>query len=180
MVSVSLSSAVASRLVDRSFFLTQLERRGTHLAAGPQAYLLAMFRVKSVMRKLDDPTTPALESCQIMVNDGVYLDANATLEVAMPLFERSNFVYVPVVNLAEDGPPELIGTLFQVDALKAYNRALADTAAEEHSWTGCLDVFDGDQFVRIKGQMVFDPRDVFIWVFIGPNAIRNCLAFGHN
>jgi CIC family chloride channel protein len=45
MVAVSLSTALASRLVHRSFFLTQLERRNIHLAAGPQAYLLAMFRV---------------------------------------------------------------------------------------------------------------------------------------
>jgi CIC family chloride channel protein len=45
MVAVSMSTALASRLVDRSFFLTQLERRNIHLAAGPQAYLLAMFRV---------------------------------------------------------------------------------------------------------------------------------------
>lgn len=34
MVSVSLSSALASKLVHRSFFLTQRERRGVHLAAG--------------------------------------------------------------------------------------------------------------------------------------------------
>ncbi|MEL7026494.1 MAG: chloride channel protein, partial [Pseudomonadota bacterium] len=34
MVSVSTSTALASRMVDRSFFLTQLERRGVHLAAG--------------------------------------------------------------------------------------------------------------------------------------------------
>ena len=32
-----------------------------------------------------------------------------------------------------DGPPALEGALFHVDALKAYNRALAATAAEEHS-----------------------------------------------
>ena len=31
------------------------------------------------------------------------------------------------------GAPELLGALYQVDALKAYNRALAATAAEEHS-----------------------------------------------
>ncbi|MFO7919426.1 MAG: chloride channel protein, partial [Nioella sp.] len=53
MVSVSMSTAVASRMVDRSFFLTLLERRNIHLAAGPQAYLLAMFRVGKVMRGLD-------------------------------------------------------------------------------------------------------------------------------
>ena len=38
------------------------------------------------------------------------------------------------VTLAgEDAPPELWGALYQVDALKAFNRALAETAEEEHS-----------------------------------------------
>ena len=133
MVAVSLSSAVASGLVDRSFFLTQLERKGVHLAAGPQAYLLAMFRVSAVMRRLDDPNGAPEAGCQKMLQDGVYLDSNATLEAAMPVFERANVAFIPVVVLSNDGPPELIGALFQVDALKAYNRALAATAAEEHS-----------------------------------------------
>jgi CIC family chloride channel protein len=38
--------------------------------------------------------------------------------------------------VSRDGPgdfPELVGVLFQVDALRAYNRALAAVAAEEHS-----------------------------------------------
>ena len=52
MAAVSLSSALASRLVERSFFLTQLERRDIHLAAGPQAYLLSTVRVAAAMRKL--------------------------------------------------------------------------------------------------------------------------------
>jgi len=39
-----------------------------------------------------------------------------------------------VVELGgEARTPKLRGVLFQVDALKAYNRALAATAAEEHS-----------------------------------------------
>jgi CIC family chloride channel protein len=134
MVSVSLSTALASRLVDRSFFLTQLERRGVHLAAGPQAYLLAMFRVTTVMRKPDDPRAADDEACWDMIRAGTYLDASATLEAAMPVFETASVAFIPVVTLqGEDMPPELLGALFHVDALRAYNRALAATAAEEHS-----------------------------------------------
>ncbi|MEN8933404.1 chloride channel protein [Planktotalea arctica] len=132
MVSVSLSTALASRLVDRSFFLTQLERRNIHLAAGPQAYLLAMFRVASVMRKKEDGIDE--ECCWEMITDGVYIDGNATLEAAMPIFDKSGVRFIPVVTLGgEDQAPELWGALHHVDALKAYNRALAATAAEEHS-----------------------------------------------
>lgn len=134
MISVSLACAVASRFVDRSFFLTQLERRNTHLAAGPQAYLLATFRVARVMRSLDAPGAPSEEECWDLVEQGLYIDGNATLESAMPVFESSNAAFIPVVTLGgEDQPPELWGALFQVDALKAFNKAMAATAAEEHS-----------------------------------------------
>ena len=132
MVSVSLSTALASRLVDRSFFLTQLERRNIHLAAGPQAYLLAMFRVAGVMRKADEGIDE--DASWAMIADGVYVDGNATLEAAMPIFDKSAVVFIPVVTLSGEGQaPELLGALYHVDALKAYNRALAATAAEEHS-----------------------------------------------
>ena len=132
MVSVSLSTALASRLVDRSFFLTQLERRNIHLAAGPQAYLLAMFRVAGVMRKSEDGIDE--DACWEMISEGIYVDGNATLEAAMPIFDKSGVDFIPVVTLSGQGQaPELWGALYQVDALKAYNRALAATAAEEHS-----------------------------------------------
>ena len=134
MVSVSLSTALASRLVDRSFFLTQLERRNVHLAAGPQAYLLAMFRVQGVMRKPTDPNFADEDACLQMIEQGLWVQFSATLETALPLFDRSGVAFLPVVRLVgEDRRPELIGALFHVDALKAYNRALAATAEEEHS-----------------------------------------------
>ncbi|MEL6465426.1 MAG: chloride channel protein [Pseudomonadota bacterium] len=134
MVAVSMSTALSSRLVDRSFFLTQLERRGVHLAAGPQAYLLAMFRVGSVMRKTTDPRAADEARCWEMISDGIYVDRSATLEAALPIFDRTLVPFVPVVTLTgENAAPELQGALFHVDALKAYNRALAATAAEEHS-----------------------------------------------
>ena len=134
MVAVSMSTALSSRLVDRSFFLTQIERKGVHLAAGPQAYLLAMFRVSSVMRGLDDPRGADEARAWELIGEGIYVDAAATLEVAMPVFDRAMVRFIPVVTLTgENAAPELQGILFHVDALKAYNRALAATAAEEHS-----------------------------------------------
>jgi len=133
MVAVSTSTALASRLVDRSFFLTQLERRNIHLAAGPQAYLLSMFRVAKVMRRKDDPKAPAEARLWELIEQGVYIDANATLEAAMPVFDKSGVAFLPVVSLAGGKETELLGALMHLDALKAYNRALAATAAEEHS-----------------------------------------------
>ena len=134
MVSVSLSTALASRLVDRSFFLTQLEKRNLHLAAGPQAYLLALLRAGATMRPVGDPRAPDLQACEEMVKQGLCVQASATLEAAMPLFDRADVPWVPVVAASEaQEAPEILGALYHVDALKAYNRALAATAAEEHS-----------------------------------------------
>ncbi len=134
MVAVSISTALSSRIVDRSFFLTQLERRNVHLAAGPQAYLLATFKVSSIMRDMKSPDGADEDECWALMREGLYVDGNATLEQAMPIFERASPRFIPVVTLgAEDSPPELWGALFQVDALRAMNRALAATAAEEHS-----------------------------------------------
>ncbi len=134
MVSVSLSSALASRWVDMSYFLTQLERRGIRLAAGPQAWLMSTVRVASAMQKANAPGAPPEESCWELVESGVYIDGNATLEAAMPMFDQHRVDFIPVVTIGGEGqPPELWGTLHHVDALKAFNRVLAETAAEEHS-----------------------------------------------
>ena len=134
MVAVSMSTAVASRLVDRSFFLTQLERRDIHVAAGPQAYLLGMFRVAKVMRPAG--ASAMVEDAQVaqMMADGIFVDPQATLEAALPLFDKHGVMVLPVAAPRSPGSPaELWGTLHHIDALKAYNRALAAIAAEEHS-----------------------------------------------
>ncbi|WP_170769225.1 chloride channel protein [Ruegeria lacuscaerulensis] len=133
MVSVSMSTALASRLVDRSFFLTQLERRDVHLAAGPQAYLLAMLRAGAVMRPIGAPRSITREEAQALIQQGLCVKASATLEAAMPYFDRDDIPCIPVVIIDEDGCENPVGALFHIDALKAYNRALAATAAEEHS-----------------------------------------------
>lgn len=134
MAAVSLSTAISNRMIHGSFFLALLERRNIHLSAGPQSYLLATLLVAKHMRPREKVGAACAEACWDLVGDGVYIDANASLEQAMPLFDAQALDFIPVVTLGGDGdPPELWGALFQVDALRAYNRVLADTAAEEHS-----------------------------------------------
>jgi len=134
LVTVSLSAALASRLVDRSFFLTQLERRGVRLAAGPQAYLLATFRVTSLMRRPDAPDAANPAECENLIQQGIYVDISATLDRVMPMFEQQHLRFVPVVTREnKDAPFEVRGALFHVDALKAFNRALAAVSAEKHA-----------------------------------------------
>ncbi|MEM8979286.1 MAG: chloride channel protein [Pseudomonadota bacterium] len=133
MAAVSLSTALASRWVDKSYFLTQLEKRDIHLAAGPQAYLLALFGVANIMRPTGAEDGASDETCWELIGNGIYVDASATLEQCMPLFEAHNVSFVPVVTIAgENASPTLEGALFHVDALKTFNRALVDTAKEEH------------------------------------------------
>ncbi|WP_170568925.1 chloride channel protein [Ruegeria atlantica] len=133
MASVSMSTALASRLVDRSFFLTQLERRNVHLAAGPQAYLLAMLSAGAVMRPIGDARSITGEQAQELIEQGLCVQADATLEAAMPYFDHDDIPCIPVVVLDSEGNETPVGALYHIDALKAYNRALAATAAEEHS-----------------------------------------------
>lgn len=132
MVAVSISTALASRLVDRSFFLTQLERRNIHCAAGPQAYLLALLKSDAVMRPLGDPRCASREECEALLGQGLSLDMGASLEAALPLFDRAEVAFLPVVSMHE-GKEQLCGAIYHVDALKAFNRALVAVAAEEHS-----------------------------------------------
>lgn len=134
MVAVSTSTALGSRLVTRSFFLTQLERRGVHLAAGPHAYVLSIHQVSRIMRSRDEDETADDESCWRAIESGTYIDAAATLADAMPIFDRTGAEFLPVVRLAgPDSRPDLVGALFHVDALRAFNRALAEVSEEEHS-----------------------------------------------
>jgi CIC family chloride channel protein len=128
MTAVSLSTALASRLVDRSFFLTQLARRGVHLAAGPQRWLLSTLSVTQTMRPVGEGEEETLWSLH---ERGLWLTPTATLDFAMPVFERTGGTLLPVIEPGET--PKLIGVLHEVDALRAYTKALSATAAEEHS-----------------------------------------------
>ncbi|MXU65440.1 chloride channel protein [Oceanomicrobium pacificus] len=134
MASVSLATAFSSRLVDRSFFLTQLEQRDIHLAAGPQEYLLATIHVGAVMRPRGVENGASDTQSWELVDQGVTLAPGDTLETAMPLFQKLGMDFIPVTRPGAEGEaPDLIGALFLVDALRSYNRALAECAAEEHS-----------------------------------------------
>ena len=130
LVTVSLATALSSRYVDRSFFLTQLERRNIHVAIGPQGYLLELVRTDATMRPIDE----ASQADWDLVEKGHYVSAAGTLNTAMTVFERTRAAYLPVVKVGgETAPSQIVGRLHEVDALRAYNKALSDAAEEEHS-----------------------------------------------
>ncbi len=124
MASVAMASAVASRLVRGSFFLEQLERRGIRIASGPGAWMLTTIPVAGLMNALDGPTT----RLDALMADGFVLGEGATLDQAMPMFGDGR-TRLPV--LGPEG--KIAGVLTEAAALRAWNRALAATVAEEHA-----------------------------------------------
>ncbi|MFV0294003.1 MAG: chloride channel protein [Paracoccus sp. (in: a-proteobacteria)] len=142
MTAVSLSSALASRLLHRSFFLTQLELRGIHVAEGPQVWLPQKMRIHSLIRILDADNAPAPDLVRKLALSGRTLADDTTLDLALSEFERTRAAFLPVIRpqpprnpdaIGPLAPPVVTGSLYHVDALRALNQALSDTAAEEHA-----------------------------------------------
>ncbi|MDB3879167.1 hypothetical protein N9311_05495, partial [Amylibacter sp.] len=131
---ISIATAFTSKMVHRSFFLTQLERRGVHLSEGPHNYLLAKYKVISIMREIETITKINKKYLWRLVDQGQYLDAGANLETAMPMFQNGTIEYLPILSIgSEKHSTELVGALYYIDALKTFNKALFDTSKEEHS-----------------------------------------------
>lgn len=133
LAAVSTATAVASRFVKRSFFLAQLARRGVRIAEGPQEYLQQWLKAGAVMRPLGSPDAPGAEALADLVARGLSLDAEAGLKPALRLFERTGAAHLALTRPGADGVPGVVGSLSHLDALRAFTRALAARAAEEHS-----------------------------------------------
>lgn len=133
LAAVSTGSAVASRFVKRSFFLAQLARRDVRIAQGPQEYLLQLVSVSGSMRNPGSPGAPSLEELEALASQGRSIPWEARLKPALRIFDRTGASHLAVMQRGADGVVKVGGSLSHVDALKAFNRALAATAAEEHS-----------------------------------------------
>lgn len=134
MVAVSFSIVISSKLVHQSFFLTQIERRGIHLAAGPQEYILSTLRVVDLMKDINSLQKSNTRILNEMIDAGTSLYPDDTLEDAMPIFENSHTLFIPVIKVGTSkNLPSILGVLYQTDALKQYNLALVSRVKEEHS-----------------------------------------------
>jgi len=136
MIAVALASVVANRMLARSFFLTQLARRGLHLATGPQGYLKRTLRVGHLMRPRGADGGAPDGVCWELHRQGASLAREDTLARALPMFDRLKGAFLPVMAWPKpgvEGEPEIVGALFHVDALRAYARVLEEELREEHS-----------------------------------------------
>lgn len=131
MVAVSLATVVGEYFTEGSYFHEQLRRRGIFVSEGPQQYVLSTINVTRVMRVLGDPKGMPQGEAAELVEQGAFVDVRDSLEKVLPLLEEAPTGYLPVVN-SRGERPELIGAVYYVDALKAFNRALAEVSREEH------------------------------------------------
>lgn len=132
LAAVSTATAVASRFVKRSFFLSQLARRGVPIAQGPQAYLLQLVGISHITYAPGSPRALPRSSLEDLVADGMAVNAEARLKEALKRFKRTGASHLAVTRQGPNGL-EVVGCLSHIDALVAFNQALAATAAEEHS-----------------------------------------------
>ena len=106
-----------------------------HLSDGPQGYLAGTMKVSHLMRHRGAENCAPDTGCMELVEQGASLGAEDTLERALPMFDQLKGAYLPVVaeGVGKDDPPELLGALYHVDALRAYNHALEEELREEHA-----------------------------------------------
>ena len=73
--------------------------------------------------------------CWELIDQGVFLRREDSLDRALPMLERLDGRFLPVIDgpVSEDQRPELLGALFRTDALAAYSRVLEEELREEHA-----------------------------------------------
>ncbi|WP_240607974.1 chloride channel protein [Pararhodobacter oceanensis] len=134
LAAISTATAVASRFVKRSFFLEQLARRGVKVAQGPQEYLLQLVGIAHVTRRPGSPKALPQVVLEDLAKDGMAIDHKGLLREALRRFDKTGASHLAVVNSVGAGEgARVVGCLSHVDALRAFNQALAAIAAEEHS-----------------------------------------------
>ncbi len=131
MVSVSVATVLTQQVIERSYFHWRLGNRGLHLGDGPQRYLLDTMTVASYMLPRGAEGSPSETQAWDLVEQGVSLDLGDTMQTALSMFSKK-LDYIPVVERTEGGGRTIIGVLFHIDALRAYNRALVEAHEEEH------------------------------------------------
>ncbi len=133
MVTVSVASVMTQQVIERSYFHWRLGARGLHLGDGPQRYLLDTMQVGNHMRPRGSDGSPSEMQSWDLIEQGVLLREDEKLSRALPMFTQGKGLSViPVVKQTEGGGNTLVGALFHIDALRAYNRALVEAHEEEH------------------------------------------------
>ncbi len=127
LLTVSISNGIAQAIHGHSYFHWQLEMRGLFVQDGPQRYLLRQRRVADFMKPIEPDDENRIFDPEI---GSTFLKPSWTLEFALRTYDNGGHFSLPVVD--ETDETKIIGWALQTDALRYFNRALAEAAEEEH------------------------------------------------
>ncbi|MCI4664057.1 MAG: chloride channel protein [Neomegalonema sp.] len=135
MVSTSVATVATQQVFRKSFFHWQLARRGVDLIADPEHEVLPGLKAGAHMRWRDSETGASDAAAWELARQGVYLHPKDDFRRAFKRFRGGKLTFLPVLdpNTSPADPGALLGALYYVDALEAYNRALVKLHEEEHS-----------------------------------------------
>ena len=134
MVTVSVSTSFSGRLINKSFFLSQLKRRKLDLISGSKYYLLR----NQILSDLSLDRNSGLINAEFS-NNPEFIESrcvlsNASLETTLRKFDEQNTPYLFVIGSIEcTNPNEVIGIIHHIDLLKIFNKTLTAVSEEEHS-----------------------------------------------
>jgi chloride channel protein, CIC family len=124
MVATSTATVLTQAMFGGSYFHMLLERRGHHIADGPQRLLLETIRVEEVM------TGDTSGLGRDVSEEDFLLHPTDTIGRAFELFERMEDETILVVEW--DSPKQPIGYVYHKRALQVFNKALIEANIEEH------------------------------------------------
>lgn len=102
------------------------------IAQGPQSYLLQQVGIEHITQKPGSPRALPKSVLEDLAADGMALDKQARLKEALLRFKRTAASHLAVTAKGPEGA-QVVGCLSHVDALQAFNQALAASTSEEHS-----------------------------------------------
>lgn len=134
MVTVSVSTSFSGRLINKSFFLSQLKRRKLDLISGSKYYLLRNQILSDLSLDRNSDLINAEFSNKPAFIESRCVLSSASLETALRKFDEQNTPYLFVIGSIEcTNANEVIGIIHHIDLLKIFNKTLTAISEEEHS-----------------------------------------------
>ena len=134
MVTVSVSTSFSGRLINKSYFLSQLKRRKLDLISGSKYYLLrSQILSDFTLDKNSDLINAEFSNKPAFINNRCII-SSASLETTLRKFDEQNTPYLFVIGSTECmNANQVIGIIHHIDLLKIFNKTLTAVSEEEHS-----------------------------------------------
>ena len=133
MVTVSVSTALTQKLIERSYFLWRLSMNGINLGDGPHQYVLYNINAEQIMSYQGSENDLSEDQSAELIRQGVFFDKETRLAEILKYFETTKLDIIPVTELTLSEERILIGFITHLDVLRTYNHYLIDAHKEEHN-----------------------------------------------